>query len=275
MDLSLIPPLQILIAPIKVVEVFSFLLIALIVKKRGGKPLRDQFYLNRTMFYTFISWVVYISVDLVIYLFAALSFDLAVPTPSTGVTGYDLAYPSLLIANILRDVGMAAGLLNALFIFGAAYQVRFGRARFQKKISRNPLAIIIIGLFTAFTIFFDQIKVTITSTSVVKISATFADLALIFLSVIIAIYIYGAITFRTSIFKGIKEADDRFKSRLQYLSIGVLLMGIGHAYWVLTGAIGASDLIFKILGHLIWVISPLLMYVALRGNMEPLNIKSF
>ncbi len=268
MDPALIPPLQILIAPIKVVEIFSFLLIALVVKKRGGKPLRDQFYLNRTIFYAFISWVVYISVDLVIYLFAAQSFNLAVPTPTEGISGYDLAYPSLLIANILRDVGMAGGVLNALFILSAAYQVRYGRMRFQKKVSRNPVALVIIGIFTVFTIVVDQIRVIIKPTSGVVIKATFVDLPLYSLTVLIIIYIYGAITFRTSIFQGIKEADERLKSRLQYLSIGVLLMGIGHAYWVVTGYIGASDLIFKIMGHLIWVISPLLIYNALRDNVE-------
>ncbi len=272
MDPSLIPPLQILIAPIKAVEIMSFLLIAIIVKKRGGKPLRDQFYLNRTMFYGFIAWTVYIAVDLVIYLFAAQSFNLAVLTPTSGVSGYDLAYPSLLIANILRDIGMAGGVLNALIIFSAAYQIRYGRARFQKKVSRNPLTLVIIGVFTVSTIMFDQIKVTIKPTGV-SISATFADLALIFLSVLICIYIYGAITFRTSIFQGIKEVDERLKNRLQFLSIGVLLMGIGHIYWVIMGVLAGinpifGSLEFKILGHLIWVISPLLMYVALRSNME-------
>lgn len=58
------------------------------------------------------------------------------------------------------------------------------------------------------------------------------------------------------------------------LSFGVLLMGVGEAYWILKGVLNlvpaftvfitTNDLWLKIIGHSIWTLSPILIYLGLR-----------
>ncbi len=219
----------------------------------------------------FFAWVVYVLCDIPIYLFAALSFDINVTTPPTG--GYNLAYPSIFITNILRDIGMTAGLLNLFLILFAAFQIRHGQAIFRKKISRNPVTITLIIAFIFISSAFDIEQVTIITPATVVISASFTGVSLITLIIIISSYFYSAIEFRKAVYEGIKEADRPLKRRLALLSIGVVLMGVGNIYWLGLGILLYSPigpfitenmLILSIFGHLIWASSPLLMYASLR-----------
>ncbi|HMF33612.1 MAG TPA: hypothetical protein VKK79_19470 [Candidatus Lokiarchaeia archaeon] len=269
--LSVIPPEEIWVAIPKVIEIFFFVLIAIGVKNRGGRSYKDQYYLNRTFFFAFLSWVFYITCDLFIFLFAAVSFD---PTVPITAVGYDLGHPSLLVANILRDIGLTGGLLNAIFLLIAAMQIRYGEKETKRKVTRNPISIIVIVAFLVIGGAFDMIKVQIGSNGNVSINPYYASVTIITLSTAVGVYFAAAFALRSSLYYNIKEAPPLLRRRLRLLSFGVLLMGVGEAYWILKGVLNlvpaftvfitTNDLWLKIAGHCIWILSPVLIYLGLR-----------
>jgi|SRR5271157_134180 len=277
MDFSLIPPDELIIMYPKMVESFFFLLIAFMVKNRGGRSFKEQYYLNRTFFYAFLSWFVYISLDIVIFLFAAISFDPNIATPPGGVTGYPLAYPSLFITQILRDVGMAGGILNMLFLLVAAYQIRHGLEETKVNLTHNPFALVLMIVFLVVADYFDQIMVIITPGQVALVTAQFSGMGLFALAVEVAVYFVSAFMLRRAMFRDTSGADPSLLKRLRFISWGVLLMGIGDLYWVVEGALWNApsnapnflllqdvSFLLLIIGHVIWTLSPILVYLGLR-----------
>ncbi len=249
------------------------------MRKRGNPSLPNSFYLSRTISNAFFAWAVYVSFDIPIYLFAALSFD---PTVPITVVGYELAYPSLLVANIFRDIGMTFGQLNFILILCATYQIRHGEAAFKKNITRNPIFILIVSVYLTISGIFDGIQVKITST--VGVSAVFSGMSLIIICTMITAYFYSAIKFKRALFEGIEEAERPLKRRLVVLSLGILLLGIGHAYWLILGILrfipglvlflGANASILSMVGHLIWACSPIVIFFSLRKSQTPKDLAS-
>ncbi|OLS12064.1 MAG: hypothetical protein RBG13Loki_4321 [Promethearchaeota archaeon CR_4] len=83
--------------------------------------------------------------------FVALNFEGVDLAAKRVFTGYDPAYLSLLIANILRDIGMTGGMLNLMRLFVAATQIRFGWAKCQK-------VLLTISLPLSWSLFFSHLK---------------------------------------------------------------------------------------------------------------------
>jgi hypothetical protein len=282
-DPSLVPSNEILLLPAKIAELCSFLVIAIMMRKRGKPSLPNSFYLSRTLSNAFFAWAVYVSCDIPIYLFAALSFNPAVPTPISGVTGYPLAYPSLIVANILRDIGMTFGQLNFILILFATYQIRHGEAAFKKNVARSPIFIIIISVYLTVSGIFDGIQVVI-NPSTVGVSAVFSGMSLIMIIIMISAYFYSAIKFKRALFEGIEEAERPLKRRLVVLSLGILLLGIGHAYWLVLGILRfipalvlflrTNASILSMIGHLIWACSPILIFFSLRTSQSSKDLAS-
>ncbi len=275
--MAMIPVQELIIMGPKLVEAMFFISIAFIVKNRGGHTFKEQYYLNRTFFFAFLSWFVYIISDAFLFPFAALSFEGVSVTTKTTFTGYPLEYPSLFIANVLRDVAMAGGILNLVFIFIGAYQIRFGRAKCQKEITHNVLAFVLILLFIGATVFFDGIKVSIYPIADGKdpsVNPVYDLPQIILLFSTIVLYFISAISLRKSMSIGMSEKEQPLQRRLRLLSVGVLLMGVGHLYWVFKGIFGllpgigpfitTNAIALLLIGHAIWTLSPILMYFALR-----------
>ncbi len=275
MGLEILPEAQIFIMFPKAVEAITFVVIALIIKNREGKAFNEQYLLNRTLVIGFFAWAQFITLDLFIFILAPQSFD---PSIATGtVTGYNTAYPSLLIANILRDLSIFGGYIFIWSIFSSAYIILHGEEQTRRRFLKNPLFVFGLVAYGLFFIFTDEIYVQIRPGQDTVVNAVFSDISLITLTITITIYVLSALFFRKAASTGIYASTPKLKQRIKLLSWGALLLAIILVYWLVKGilemlpGIGqvvlSLNILLEIIGHGVWSLAPILMYISLR---EPL-----
>ncbi len=275
MGLEVIPEAQFYIMFPKAVEAITFVVVALILKNREGKAFKDQYLLNRTLIIGFLMWAQYITLDLFIYILAPQSFDPNVEV--FVVTGYNFTYPSLLLANILRDIGTLGGYIFIWAMFSSAYIILHGEAQTRRRFLKNPPFIIGIIAYGLFFIFTDEIAVTIRPGQDTHVNAVFSGISLITLTITITIYVLSALFFRKAASTGLYASTPKLKQRIKLLSWAVLLLAIILVYWLVKGILESLpgigpvvlsvNILLEIIGHGLWSLAPILMYVSLR---EPL-----
>jgi len=97
--------------------------------------------------------------------------------------------------------------------------------------------------------------------------------AISMLLIIVLLLISSTIFFRTV--NKLESKDEIFKKRTRQIGWGVLVMGLGGVYWLIIGiyrSLPGVDLPYYIiialifLGHFIWMLSPILIYLGLRDQ---------
>lgn len=277
MGFEIIPEAQFFIMYPKAVEAITFIVIAYIIKNRAGKAFKDQYLLNRILIIGFLAWAQYITLDLFLYLIAPQSFD---PNIAILSTGYDLAHPSLLLANILRDIATVGGYTFIWSMFLAAYIILHGEAQTRRRFFNNPVFIVAILAYGVFFIFTDEIFVQIRPGQDTVVNMFASGLSLVTLTITITIYVISALFFRKASSIGIYSTTPALRRRIKLLSVAVLLLAFTLVYWLVKGVLESLpgvgtvvlsiNILLEIIGHGMWSLAPILMYISLR---EPLPAK--
>jgi PAS domain S-box-containing protein len=225
-----------------------------------------------------IGWFVFISLDLILFPIATLSFSNAIP--GTQYSGYNMEYPSLLMANILRDVSTIGTMLVIGSFFFTALNLRFGN-EVVRKILSNKLIILIIFISFKLLIYGDRLIISITNEYVVVDSDMQGFSAIAFaLGLLLYLIAVIIITFQ---FKDLKVyiVSNRSKKQLKSLIYALFLHILGFFIFLLMGLIQNLiplifqqyhlRFIFQIGGHSVWILSGLILGFSLKFPFEHLG----
>jgi len=123
---------QIYLLPAKIFEVILYIIVLFSLnKKYKGEPLMKRPSLHIYFFLGIAGWLLYMILDTIIFAIAPLSL-VGPLTPGIAIQGYTAEYPSLLIANLLRDFGIIGAILTAWFYCMAAVRINTGISLNQK-----------------------------------------------------------------------------------------------------------------------------------------------
>lgn len=281
----MIEPLQLLIVPPKLLESIIFALsIVTLNKKIKIQGINSETQLSRLFLIGVTGWFIYITLDALIYVIAPLSMG---SYTSYGVyEGYNFSYPSLLIANILRDIGMAGSLVFNWIIFITAFFILYGQKSTNKKIIQNKMVMILIIIISAVLIISDQIQVNYNNPGTLHVSANWHgfggfSLALIILQFSFSIFFLLRNLSRSK--QSIHELSPSLNQKIQFLSIGVIIMLCGHLYWLFLGRFysylsniintTARTVIVYWIGHLFWMSAGIFIYLSVKKVDYPSSTK--
>ncbi len=278
LDLFLVPQAQLIIMFPKAAEAIIFGIVAFMVRSRGGKTFKDQYMLNRALFVGFLGWALCMSLDVFLYMLAPQDFN---PNIEIMMAGYDFTHSSLFLANVLRDISMGGGYIFLWSLFIAAYIIRNGEAKTKQVLTKNPLFIGGVTAYGLFFIFTDEIFVWIRPGQDTVVNAVFSGISLLTLFVTISIYVITAIYFRKTASIGMYSAERSIQKRIIVLSSAVLLFAVILVYWLVKGImeqlpdIGpivlALNVPLEVLGHGIWTMAPVLMFLSIRKPLPDLQ----
>jgi PAS domain S-box-containing protein len=283
-----IEPLQYYLVIPKAIESVLFLVNVIL----GYRIYHNNAWKERPLFHRLLivgmaGWFIYITLDIFIYLLAPVSMEGV--KPAREFRGYPMDYPSLFYMNILRDMAMAGAIVTLWCYFFAALNARYGEVKITNFMRKHPILTIIISVFSILIIVTDTIVVNVKDTGV-QVNAAFTGLSGIFLFLTIIMYLIAAVVLLLTLRKtGTTENQEnpqkldekkiapKKRSHLS-LGIGILLMSVGNAYWVLLGIIQSMGtnlftsplerLYTHFLGHIIWAISPIFIYYGLRAPLD-------
>jgi len=230
-------------------------ILAIIIKKKS------KYILNTLFFISLLGWATYIGTDAILYQIAPIS-----------LVFYN-------IANLLRDIGMVGISLVPLGYILAAFLIKDGEEiTFQQKKKRILLAFIvdfaiIIGVIVndSVLVYVKGTKITIdprTLPPTVPYSVNFdsvtlnGQIAFIFYLSYVAWYL-AAIYLIFSVQKGKSGPEKR---RASFIMAGMLMIPAGILYYVIFGPRIPLVIytIFDLLGHVIWILSPVLIFLGLE-----------
>ncbi len=230
--------------------------------------------LNSLFLVGMLGWFIYIFLDSIIYVIAPFSIQ---PGFESGVySGYSLDVPSLFIANILRDFAMLGALVLAWSYFIASFNIRYGQQKTAKIFFKNGYIISIMAVLSILSIIGDRIQVRYDAIeNVVKVNAVWSGLASFGTLLTIFLLAVGSILLIWALRVVMKEDHSpKFKRKIMYLSLGIIIFSLGNYYWFLSGYLGVifiqfftaavTRLILHSIGHFIWMISALLILIGFR-----------
>lgn len=246
--------------------------IFLINKKYRKTPWKERPSFHKFFLVGMMGWTVYIFLDIFIYTLAGLSMD---PTTQHGsYQGYDTNYPSLFFVNVLRDIGFIASLIMSWCYLLAAFSLRYDEERLMSVFTRNILTLITMAIITLVIAGGDFIQITISDTGA-SVSGVFNEFGAVAIFLNVLIFVLSAIwLFLTLKSVTNKETSQAFKNRIRFFMWGVLFMGFGHIYWLLLGLLASfyptflllPELVYYIVGHAFWTISPIFIYMGFGRN---------
>jgi magnesium-transporting ATPase (P-type) len=266
----------ILVIPKSIEAFICIFLVVLLTKRMMKKPPEERYLLNKLFIFAFTCWFLYIGLDAILYNLAAIPF---VNMPAdvildSQVTGYPSEYPQVMIAQILRDIAMVAAFLLCYSYFTSSFLISHGTDWVKQKIFKNIPFNAIYFFIMIFLVAGDQIGVTKTGLDIfVEEKWDSMESAISMLLIIVLLLISATIFFRTV--NKLESKDEIFKKRTRQIGWGVLVMGLGGVYWLIIGiyrSLPGVDLPYYIiialifLGHFIWMLSPILIYLGLRDQ---------
>ncbi len=256
---------QIIIIP-KTINLLTFLLISIkLIKKYKQIAIEQRYVLNRVFITGFLAWILYILLDMILYPLASLSFMNQGIEQMNLLVYYPEQYPSLLYANILRDIALGAAFIMAYaYLFGALI-LRKGELWVEEKVLKKTWLLILILFLTLFLIANDTIGVKVVDGDII-VEAVWNGAAGISILLTIIIYALSSLVMASVILK-IEYNERDLKREFSKIAIGMMMMGLGSIYWFIFGYIREvlhfSQIIVLIgyfVGHLIWMSSPILIY---------------
>jgi len=265
---SLISNLQLTLIIPKSIETALFVInIILINNKNKETAWKDRPQFHKSFLLGMIAWTIYILLDIFIYTLAGLSMD---ETTSFGTyQGYDSNFPSLFVVNILRDIAFVASLIMSWSYLIAAFALLYDEERVKAVFTNNKIVLSIMITITIVIAAGDIIQVSV-SESGISVSGVFNGFAGFSIALNVIIYIISALMlFRTLSVVSSDDPSKSFKRRIRFFMWGVIFMGFGHIYWLILGLISIFSpslltlpiLVYYFLGHGLWTISPVLIYL--------------
>lgn len=254
-------------------------------KKYRGIPFKQRPSIHRFFLTGIGGWIIYMFFDSIIYVIAPLSIPDTIAVGET-ISGYPTAYPSLIIANILRDIGLPFALVMAWVYCAAAVQINNG-ININESIffsedplfSDNPKIKILKGQMYRFLavvvviaiIALDRIEVHVIAEGQVHVTSGWGIVNTIF---ILGFFTYATyLMLKQLIFLNSSPMEAEYKRRARNLSLGIIIYTAGLYYWGLTGIIfkGLSAgnwliLVFLFLGHAIWSLSAIFIFLAFKST---------
>jgi hypothetical protein len=259
-----------------------FLLVILVLNHRWrGVPFRQRPTLHQVIIGGLSWWFIYIAFDTILYVIAPISFS----EPPIGVqlsgVGYDPDYPSLFIANIMRDIGFTGALLLGWAYLFASILISAGEEKFRKKISRNPIILAIIIISTIIFVANDVISVTVSSTNV-NVTAGFNGVAGSSILSTIFIYFLGGGLLIRALNRSFRTQSQEIRNQLRFITLGIIFMGLGHSYWFTLGllvpiiphiifAVKPIEILYYI-GHSFWTCAAIFIYLGFRKDRNAWNL---
>ncbi|MHA2001301.1 MAG: hypothetical protein ACTSVU_04335 [Promethearchaeota archaeon] len=272
----MIDPVQInLIIPKSIEALFFLLSIIITNKKYRGISLSKRPRLNTNLFLAQIGFLIYITLDIFIFIIAP--FSMTKNITYGRYTGYPTLYPSLIIANFLRDLAMGGLLLTIWNYLFAAFNIRWG-SKFSDRIFMRKCVIIVILIFSTATIIGDRVQVEISDIGChvrsywYGISAVSSYL-IIFLLIVISFILISSFHTTTK-----KINDSTYRKKIFLISLGIIFLAFGFFYWILIGIVGTIFAHWNVflglylpyyIGHAIWLTSSVLILMGFRLKSKP------
>jgi hypothetical protein len=273
---------QIYILPAKFFELILYSIVLFSLnKKHKGEKFSKRPPLHRYFVFGIAGWIFYMILDSIIFAIAPLS--LIEPVTPGLIQGYSSTYPSLFIANVLRDFGIIGAIFTAWFYCMAAVQINSGFSLNRKIFGSNKKILTIkdftltwghIASFFAVLvvltfIFLDQIKIEIIDPTTIHVSSDWG-IAMLF---ILALYGTSTLLMVYQLIKIRKTPmEPEYKQRASYLGWSIIIFTSGILYWALTGSLLGNyekmkqfSLVFFYIGHIIWMISAVFVFQAFKG----------
>ncbi|MCY3414611.1 MAG: response regulator [Candidatus Heimdallarchaeota archaeon] len=280
----LIEPAQFYLLPIKILESFIFIVnMTLILEKRQEKRWDSLPLLYKLLFLGHLGWFIFISLDLIIYTIAALSFE-STPIPSSieVYAGYPIEYPSLLLANILRDfANIGASLMMFSYVF-ISIMVHKGED-YTMNILKNRLYMGFLIIFSVTLSFTEQVSVALYPSGEVVVDALWSGFGGISILIFLILYLIAGFSIKRSLYKQ-EFLSKNHQVTLKAFTNGILFMGYGLLFIMIFGVlkdiypeiflIPAIRLLILYINHLFWLISPLLILVGLKIPLEEIQPKA-
>jgi hypothetical protein len=252
-------PYELLLFFMKIPNFVLSLVLALKIKHRSG------YILNHLYYMAFLCWSVFISTDAVLFMIAA-----------NGGFLYTLA-------NILRDVSVVMICLIPLFFIQAGHVINEGE-EIALSDKRNRLLgtyvvnfLLAIAMLLADSIVVYDASVTppyplidpgnlppvgafVVNFDTITPAGIFGSLMIL---VFVAWYMYGVV----SMFFVQRRQAGMKRSRSRFILAGTIMIPAGILYFIAIGFIQVDDamkLMLVMLGHVMWMASPTLVYLGMR-----------
>lgn len=270
----------------KIIElVLYFYAVFALNKKYRGIRFSDRPALHRFFITGLSGWIIYMFFDSIIYVIAPLSIPDSVAVDSV-FSGYDTAYPSLLWANILRDLAIPGALFMAWTYCGAAVLISRGTNinddflfsddqlfpehwKFKLPLKKRHFYPVVAVIFILLMMYLDRIEVHVIAAGKVHVTSAWGIINS--LSIIVFFTFATILMVQQMQFLRTRSMEPEYKRRAQFLGWGIISFTSGLYYWALTGVIfqnmTASDtliLVFLFLGHAIWSSSAVFISLAFR-----------
>ncbi len=266
--MSLISSLQLTLIIPKLIETALFVInILLINKKNKGIAWKNRPQFHKSFLLGMMAWTIYIFLDIFIYTCAGLSMDET--TPFGTYQGYNSTFPSLFAVNILRDIGFVGSLIMSWSYLIAAFALLYDEEKVKSVFTNNKITLSIMITITIIITAGDFIQVSVSEAGI-SVSGIFNGFAGFSIGLNVIIYIISALMlFRTLSTVSSDDPSKYFKRRIRFFMWGVIFMGFGHIYWLILGLISIFSpslltlpiLFYYFLGHSLWTISPVLIYL--------------
>jgi hypothetical protein len=245
--------------------------VALIVVLMINQKYKDIPFLKRPMLHQFfmlgfLGWTLYAILNIFVYSFGALSFDI---NTDIEIIGYSKLYPSLNIANFLRDICLIGFCTQMWGYYYATNLIQKGELATKKSL-KMPFVHIFFVVLMVLTIIYDDVYVTIENGKVDVGGA--GNSFTIFSQLIIPIVVFVIIIIRlNSVLKAIikdPECDKRYMKKINSFRLGIIMMAmssIWYIFWRIIGVIiyppPSYLILFVALGlHGFWIAYPLMIY---------------
>lgn len=263
--------------------IYTLCAILLLKKQKTKSNTEPGNYLRLLYIIAFLSWSIYMILDIVTSLIIGLSitYQYIEYLPKwyfpIKFTGYFSGFPSVTLANILRDFQMIAAMSMIILTYFATQVIKNGKALAIKKM--KDIKIIAFFAITGFTmVFFDMKEIVFQNPSSMTVSGSWDSLGVEgYLGFLLYI---GVMTYSTAIIfnlymKSSNKKDISVKSikrKLLGFNIGYLFLSLGMWYWVLEPELQQilnftlHPIVQETVGHILWIIAPIAFYFALRAD---------
>lgn len=247
----------------------AYLIIRKIRKKEHNTPGNI---LKKSFFFVFIMFMLMTLDDLINTLIASIG----IPLVPGEYVGYDLNYPFLFIANIVRDLWAIPMALVNYFTFRSIKIIQhgeqFGTERAKKKIF---LAYYILMMVVFASI--DILSVVISPELIVRVEVRPILLGSLFylMYIVLIMYLltftYSFLVISIQFFKNVRKIQKNQKLRLGFFLLGYTFLLIGVYHFGFVGVLfpWTNPLAFQLFGHAIWSIAPIFFSIALSINPTP------
>ncbi len=236
--------------------------------------------IHKLLIIGFMGWLWFIILDIFVFLIAGLSITQEIP-PSL-IMGYSSEYPSLFVANILRDMSIL-GIGTILFVYiMIPFTLRFGEKK-TNQILRNKG---FLGGFLALSVILvvgDRVSIESYNQSII-VDAVWTGYAGISILIFILMYIFVTIMI-LRYFRHPTQAQlsTSYKNQISKLIVGVGFLGLGFVVLFILGIVKSFlpapfslpivRFFVHLAGHSFWIISPLLIQKGTEFPLEEIDPK--